>query len=247
MASSSSAAPKIDASIWRAIAGASVQIPSPNSYVYYFPQGHLEQCGDAAAQNPNTTLDCSFIPCRVLSVGLFYHQQSGQPFAKILLQPAINTWRQYEKQQNDDFESDVVSYAKVLTPSDANNGGGFSVPRSCADSIFPRLDFAADPPVQNLSIKDARGNAWEFRHIYRGTPRRHLLTTGWSKFVNAKRLIAGDSVVFMRKTKSTASPSDRDELFVGIRRARKSGGNSGAAAREATEEMEKAVKGWRSR
>lgn len=109
-------------------------------------------------------------------------------------------------------ESDVVSFAKILTPSDANNGGGFSVPRFCADLIFPRLDFAADPPVQTLVINDSQNNAWEFRHIYRGTPRRHLLTTGWSRFVNSKRLVAGDSVVFMRK-KSTS------ELFVGIRRA----------------------------
>ncbi|KAL0351413.1 UNVERIFIED_CONTAM: Auxin response factor 17 [Sesamum calycinum] len=128
--------------------------------------------------------------------------------------PALHAW---EKRLNcsttgDRNENDVVSFAKVLTPSDANNGGGFSVPRFCADSIFPPLDFGSDPPVQNLIMKDTHNNAWEFRHIYRGTPRRHLLTTGWSKFVNAKRLIAGDSVVFMRK-KST------NELFTGIRRA----------------------------
>ncbi|BFG31851.1 hypothetical protein CerSpe_181250 [Prunus speciosa] len=35
----------------------------------------------------------------------------------------------------------VVSFAKILTPSDANNGGGFSVPRFCADSIFPALNY----------------------------------------------------------------------------------------------------------
>ncbi|CAL9231800.1 unnamed protein product [Arabidopsis halleri] len=45
----------------------------------------------------------------------------------------------------------------------------------------------------------------------RTTPRRHLLTTGWSKFVNNKKLIAGDSVVFMRKS--------ADEMFIGVRRA----------------------------
>lgn len=31
-----------------------------------------------------------------------------------------------------------------------------------------------------------------------GQPRRHLLTTGWSVFVSAKRLQAGDSVLFIR-------------------------------------------------
>lgn len=30
-----------------------------------------------------------------------------------------------------------------------------------------------------------------------GQPKRHLLTTGWSVFVSAKRLVAGDSVIFI--------------------------------------------------
>lgn len=33
---------------------------------------------------------------------------------------------------------------------------------------------------------------------YVGQPRRHLLTTGWSTFVTSKRLVAGDSFVFLR-------------------------------------------------
>jgi len=33
-----------------------------------------------------------------------------------------------------------------------------------------------------------------------GQPRRHLLTTGWSVFVSAKRLQAGDAVLFIRYT-----------------------------------------------
>ena len=31
-----------------------------------------------------------------------------------------------------------------------------------------------------------------------GQPKRHLLTTGWSLFVSGKRLLAGDSVLFIR-------------------------------------------------
>jgi hypothetical protein len=61
--------------------------------------------------------------------------------------------------------------------------------------------------------KDVHGELWKFRHIYRGTPRRHLLTTGWSSFVNQKKLVAGDSVVFLR--------AENGELCVGIRRAKK--------------------------
>ena len=31
-----------------------------------------------------------------------------------------------------------------------------------------------------------------------GQPKRHLLTSGWSLFVNAKKLVAGDSCIFVR-------------------------------------------------
>ena len=31
-----------------------------------------------------------------------------------------------------------------------------------------------------------------------GQPRHHLLTTGWSAFVNKKKLISGDAVLFLR-------------------------------------------------
>ncbi|CAD6247477.1 unnamed protein product [Miscanthus lutarioriparius] len=40
---------------------------------------------------------------------------------------------------------------------------------------------------------DVHGVESTFRHIYRSTPRRHLLTTGWSNFVNNKKLLTGDS------------------------------------------------------
>jgi hypothetical protein len=31
-----------------------------------------------------------------------------------------------------------------------------------------------------------------------GQPRRHLLQSGWSVFVSAKRLVAGDAFIFLR-------------------------------------------------
>jgi hypothetical protein len=56
--------------------------------------------------------------------------------------------------------------------------------------------------------------------VCRGTPRRHLLTTGWSTFVNQKKLVAGDAIVFLR--------SASGELCVGVRRSMRgaSGGDS---------------------
>ncbi|OIT19118.1 PREDICTED: auxin response factor 17-like [Nicotiana attenuata] len=206
----------VDPTVWKAIAGNSVEIPTVGTRVYYFPQGHAEHanCGSPIFLS---SLIPPFILCRVLSVRFLADSVTDEAYAKIFLLP-IN---QSEDNNNvavnmngdvEDAENEVVSFVKILTPSDANNGGGFSVPRFCADSIFPRLNFVAEPPVQNLSIRDIHGCVWEFRHIYRGTPRRHLLTTGWSKFVNSKKLVAGDSAVFARKTNT-------GELYVGVRRA----------------------------
>lgn len=208
---------EVDPRIWRACAGASVQIPSLYSRVYYFPQGHVEHCCPSSSSLISSPIT-SPVPCLVSSIQLLADPITDEVFAHLHLQPMspdqfiptnLPRFGRYVGGDEDE-RNKVVTFAKILTPSDANNGGGFSVPRYCADSVFPPLDFQADPPVQKLFITDIRGNVWDFRHIYRGTPRRHLLTTGWSKFVNNKRLIAGDSVVFMRK-------SD-DEMFIGVRR-----------------------------
>ncbi|KAJ6821889.1 auxin response factor 11 [Iris pallida] len=67
------------------------------------------------------------------------------------------------------------------------------------------------PPNQELIVRDLHDNLWTFRHIYRGQPKRHLLTTGWSLFVGSKRLKSGDSVLFIR--------DERSQLLLGIRRA----------------------------
>ncbi|KAI7751477.1 hypothetical protein M8C21_028839 [Ambrosia artemisiifolia] len=55
-----------------------------------------------------------------------------------------------------DASDKTSSFAKTLTQSDANNGGGFSVPRYCAETIFPKLDYSADPPVQTVVAKDVQ-------------------------------------------------------------------------------------------
>uniref|UniRef100_A0A2P2M9R9 Auxin response factor n=1 Tax=Rhizophora mucronata TaxID=61149 RepID=A0A2P2M9R9_RHIMU len=102
-------------------------------------------------------------------------------------------------------------FCKTLTASDTSTHGGFSVPRRAAEKIFPSLDYSMQPPAQELVARDLHDNSWTFRHIYRGQPKRHLLTTGWSVFVSTKRLLAGDSVLFIRDEKS--------QLLLGIRRA----------------------------
>ncbi|CAD6266277.1 unnamed protein product [Miscanthus lutarioriparius] len=101
-------------------------------------------------------------------------------------------------------------FCKTLTASDTRNiSCGFSVPCRAARKVFLPLDFTQQPPCQELMAKDLHGNEWKFRHIFRGQPKRHLLTTGWSVFVSAKRLVAGDSVLFIW--------NDNNQLLLGIR------------------------------
>ncbi|CAH9097494.1 unnamed protein product [Cuscuta epithymum] len=209
----------LDSQLWHACAGGMVQTLRVNSKVFYFPQGH--------AEHTLTTVDFSPLPnipplilCRVCAVKYLADQETDEVYARITLVPIANN-AGYDEDEDDELSRNngieaaekSTSFAKTLTQSDANNGGGFSVPRYCAETIFPPLDYAADPPVQTLTIKDVHGVTWKFRHIYRGTPRRHLLTTGWSNFVNHKKLVAGDSIVFLRSTSG--------EIFVGIRRVKK--------------------------
>ncbi|XVF07900.1 hypothetical protein REPUB_Repub06bG0179000 [Reevesia pubescens] len=207
----------LDSQLWHACAGGMVQMPLVNAKVFYFPQGHAEHaCGPVDFRN------CPRIPayvlCRVAAVKFMADTETDEVFAKIRLIPVNTNEPAFEDDgiasiHGNETQEKPASFAKTLTQSDANNGGGFSVPRYCAETIFPRLDYSADPPVQTILAKDVHGETWKFRHIYRGTPRRHLLTTGWSTFVNHKKLAAGDSIVFLR--------AENGDLCVGIRRAKR--------------------------
>ncbi|KAF8769367.1 hypothetical protein HU200_006889 [Digitaria exilis] len=199
------AAADIDRDVWLACAVLSPRLPAVGAQVYYFPTA-------TPSSAPTTSRRRS--PRRTSSPA------SSPPSA---WPPTTRPTRCSPKSRSSRAPPRAGAGArrrhpapphllrKQLTQSDANNGGGFSVPRYCADHIFPKLDFEADPPVQNLVMRDPMGNDWQFRHIYRGTPRRNLLTTGWSKFVNAKLLVAGDTVVFMRRPDG--------QLLIGLRRA----------------------------
>lgn len=207
----------LDPQLWHACAGGMVQMPLVNAKVFYFPQGHAEHaCGPVDFRNyPRVP---PYILCRVSAIKFMADPETDEVYAKIRLVPLSSSEAGYEDNgiggtNGADLQDKPASFAKTLTQSDANNGGGFSVPRYCAETIFPRLDYLADPPVQTILAKDVHGETWKFRHIYRGTPRRHLLTTGWSTFVNHKKLVAGDSIVFLR--------AENGDLCVGIRRAKR--------------------------
>ncbi|KAF6174421.1 hypothetical protein GIB67_024443 [Kingdonia uniflora] len=84
-------------------------------------------------------------------------------------------------------------FCKISMASDTSTHGGFSVPRIATEDCFPPLERSS----QELVAKDLHEVEWKFQHIYRGQPRHHLLTIGWSIFVSQKNLVSGDAVLFL--------------------------------------------------
>ncbi|KAI3757298.1 hypothetical protein L6452_04832 [Arctium lappa] len=208
----------INSELWHACAGPLISLPQVGSLVYYFPQGHSEQV--AATTNRTSTTQVPNYPnlpsqllCQVLNATLHADKDTDEIYAQMSLQPLnsekdvfpIPDFGMKPSRHPSEF------FYKTLTPSDTSTHGGFSVPRRAAEKLFPQLDFSMQPPTQELIVRDLHDNTWTFRHIYRGQPKRHLLTTGWSMFVGAKRLKAGDAIIFIRDEKS--------QLLLGVRRA----------------------------
>ncbi|XP_027932407.1 auxin response factor 8-like [Vigna unguiculata] len=209
----------LNSELWHACAGPLVSLPTAGTRVVYFPQGHSEQV--AATTNreidghiPNYPSLPPQLICQLHNVTMHADVETDEVYAQMTLQPLT------PQEQKDTFlpmELGIPSkqpsnyFCKTLTASDTSTHGGFSVPRRAAEKVFPPLDFSQQPPAQELIAKDLHDVEWKFRHIFRGQPKRHLLTTGWSIFVSAKRLVAGDSVLFIW--------NEKNQLLLGIRRA----------------------------
>ncbi|KAF9624070.1 hypothetical protein IFM89_007768 [Coptis chinensis] len=209
----------LNSELWHACAGPLVSLPTVGTRVVYFPQGHSEQ----VAASTNKEID-GHIPnypnlppqliCQLHNVTMHADVETDEVYAQMTLQPLT------QQEQKDTYipaELGIPSkqptnyFCKTLTASDTSTHGGFSVPRRAAEKVFPPLDFSQQPPAQELIARDLHDVEWKFRHIFRGQPKRHLLTTGWSVFVSAKRLVAGDSVLFIW--------NEKNQLLLGIRRA----------------------------
>ncbi|KAG8385501.1 hypothetical protein BUALT_Bualt03G0051900 [Buddleja alternifolia] len=205
--------------LWHACAGPLISLPKKGSAVVYFPQGHVEQL----PEHPAVAYDLPpHVFCRVIDVKLHADAANDEVYAQVSLVPEQQIeqkWREgVVEAEAEDEDSEGVGksmtphmFCKTLTASDTSTHGGFSVPRRAAEDCFPPLDYKQQRPSQELVAKDLHGTEWKFRHIYRGQPRRHLLTTGWSAFVNKKKLVSGDAVLFLR--------GGDGELRLGIRRA----------------------------
>ncbi|KAI3764965.1 hypothetical protein L2E82_14983 [Cichorium intybus] len=205
--------------LWHACAGPLVSLPKKGNAVVYIPQGHLEQLrlydspAIAGVHLP------PHVFCRVTDVKLYAEPGTDDVYAQVSLIPDAQLEKKSGETEGveddngglDEKTSTPHMFCKTLTASDTSTHGGFSVPRRAAEDCFPPLDYKQQRPSQELVAKDLHGTEWKFRHIYRGQPRRHLLTTGWSAFVNKKKLVCGDAVLFLR--------GDDGVLRLGIRRA----------------------------
>ncbi|XP_034690136.1 auxin response factor 2A-like isoform X1 [Vitis riparia] len=204
--------------LWLGCAGPLVNILRAGQKVVYFPQGHIEQVEAYTNQDGQMEMPIYNLPskifCKVVYVQLKAEACTDEVFAQVTLLPeAKQEWRSPDHGNSQFFPRRTHSYSfsKTLTPSDTNTHGGFSVPKRHADECLPPLDMTQQPPVQELIAKDLHGTEWRFRHIFRGQPKRHLLTSGWSQFVTSKKLVAGDACIFLRGANG--------ELRVGVRRA----------------------------
>ncbi|XP_022758098.1 auxin response factor 2B-like isoform X2 [Durio zibethinus] len=157
----------------------------------------------------------SKILCRVVHVQLKAEPGTDEVFAQIVLLPeAEQDELSVEHRNYQALPRKAYSrfFSKKLTPSDTNAHGGFCIPKRHADDgCLPPLDMAQQTPQQELVAIDLHGFEWHFRHIFRGQPKRHLLTSGWSTFVTSKKLVSGDAFIFLR--------GENGELRVGVRRA----------------------------
>ncbi|XP_022929594.1 auxin response factor 19-like [Cucurbita moschata] len=209
----------INPELWQACAGPLANLPPAGYHVVYFPQGHSEQVAaslkkDVDGQVPNYPNLPSKLLCLLHNVTLHADPETDEVYAQMTLLPVPSFDKDALLRSDLALKSNKPQpefFCKTLTASDTSTHGGFSVPRRAAEKIFPPLDFSMQPPAQELVAKDLHDNVWTFRHIYRGQPKRHLLTTGWSLFVSGKRLLAGDSVLFIR--------DEKQQLLLGIRRA----------------------------
>ncbi|XP_063937183.1 auxin response factor 11 isoform X2 [Daucus carota subsp. sativus] len=184
------------AELWKSCAGPLVEVPSRNERVYYFPQGHMEQLQASTNQELDQHIPKFNLPskilCRVVNVQLLAELDTDEVYAQITLHPEVE---QAEPTSPDPCIADppkppIHSFVKILTASDTSTHGGFSIFRKHANECLPPLDVTQATPTQDLVAKDLHGFEWRFKHVFRGQPRRHLLTTGWSTFVMAHDLVS---------------------------------------------------------
>ncbi|KAI3506692.1 hypothetical protein L1887_21255 [Cichorium endivia] len=170
--------------LWLECAGLTVKIPRVGDKVFYFPQGHLDQVEAYMKQEGMINIPSYGLPSKILCKA---EVDTDEVFVEITLLPNCEE-AEVSTSKSVPQKIPTCSFRKKLTPFNDTS-----------------QNFAS----QELVARDLQGQIWNFHHICRGIPKRHLLTSGWGKFVSAKRLIVGDTCIFLRK----------NELYIGIQRA----------------------------
>ncbi|CAN1850805.1 Auxin response factor 6, partial [Linum perenne] len=199
----------LNSELWHACAGPLVSLPNLGSRVAASTNKEVD------AHIPNYPSLPPQLICQLHNVTMHSDVETDEVYAQMTLQP-LSPEEQKEvyllpAELGAPSKQPTNYFCKTLTASDTSTHGGFSVPRRAAEKVFPPLDYSQTPPCQELIARDLHDNEWKFKHIFRGQPKRHLLTTGWSVFVSAKRLVAGDSVIFIW--------TEKNQMLLGIRRA----------------------------
>ncbi|KAF8109252.1 hypothetical protein N665_0099s0004 [Sinapis alba] len=204
----------LDEQLWKLCAGPLFVPPEIGEKVYYFPQGHIEQLvtsinDDLCQLKPIFEIP-SKISCNVFSINLKVETNTDEIYAEVSLLPDISEV-EIPFPENENNIQNINYFTKVLSASDTRKIGGFVLLKRHAIECLPLLDMSQPTPSQEIVAKDIHGHEWNFKHTFRGTPKRHLFTSGWNEFAKEKKLVVGDSFVFLR--------GENGESRVGIRKA----------------------------
>ncbi|KAF8101649.1 hypothetical protein N665_0202s0012 [Sinapis alba] len=191
----------LDDKLWKLCAGPMFDPPKIGEKVLYFPQGHIEQLvnsiNDELCQLKPIFDIPSKICCNVYSINLKVETNTDEIYAEVSLLPDISEV-EIPIPKNENNIQNINYFTKVLSASDTRKSGGFVLFKRHAIECLPLLDMSQLIPSQEIIAKDIHGHEWSFKHTLRGTPKRHLFASGWNEFTKEKKMVAGDSFVFLR-------------------------------------------------
>ncbi|ONM01565.1 ARF32 ARF type transcription factor [Zea mays] len=203
----------VDRDVWLACAAPFSRIPTVGDEVDYFPDGHIEQHLSAA---PQPLPAQHRFHCTVTDVSLGVDDKTDEVFAKISLRPRPGRAAAPPPGPGGSSNSPAPSppqklryFTKELSQTDVY--ARFRIPLDNEHVLpIPMVDTDG-VQRQDVVMRDTSGKSWRFSKTYSVNPsKQHSLTTGWLDFAKAKRLAAGDKIVFMRRPNG--------DLIVGVRR-----------------------------
>ncbi|KAH0922320.1 hypothetical protein HID58_022338 [Brassica napus] len=140
----------------------------------------------------------SKIRCNVFSIKLKVETTTDEIYAEISLLPDTSEVEIPTSKCENNIQN-IKCFTKVLSASDTSKKGGFVLNKRHAIECLPPLDMSHLTPSQEINATDIHGHEWKFKHALKGTPKRHLFTSGWNEFAKAKKLVVGDSFIFLRR------------------------------------------------